>query len=74
MCNALLPAPAMPQIAGLIKEVIDQHELRAKLALLVTDNAASMVVARTLVIASAGFQHVLEMRWVNVYCFTGDHS
>lgn len=64
----------MLQIAGLIKEVIDKHELRAKLALLVTDNAASMVVARTLVITSAGFQHVLEMRWVNTCCFTADHS
>jgi hypothetical protein len=50
--------------AGLIKEVINKHELREKLAMLVTDNAANMVLARTTVVGSDGFKHILEMRWV----------
>jgi hypothetical protein len=44
--------------------VVDKHELRDKLAMLVTDNAANMVLARRLVIGSDGFKHILEMRWV----------
>jgi hypothetical protein len=44
--------------------VVDKHKLRDKLAMLVTDNAANMVLARRLVIGSDGFKHILEMRWV----------
>ena len=50
--------------AGVIKEVVDTHKLREKLAMLVTDNAANMVLARRLVVESDGFKHILQMRWV----------
>jgi hypothetical protein len=50
--------------AGIIKEVINKHGLREKLAMLVTDNPANMVKARRLVIQTDGFKHILEMRWV----------
>ena len=43
---------------------MDKHKLRDKLAMLVTDNAANMVLARRLVIGSDGFKHIMEMRWV----------
>jgi hypothetical protein len=49
---------------GVIKEVVDTHKLREKLAMLVTDNAANMVLARRLVVESEGFKHILQMRWV----------
>jgi hypothetical protein len=48
--------------AGLIKEVINKHELREKLAMLVTDDAANIKLARTLVVDSDGFKHILQMR------------
>lgn len=43
---------------------MEKHKLRDKLAMLVTDNAANMVLARRLVIGSDGFKHIMEMRWV----------
>jgi hypothetical protein len=51
---------------------VDTHKLREKLAMLVTDNAANMVLARRLVVESDGFKHILQMRWVgglHVYTF-----
>jgi hypothetical protein len=65
--DALLPAACcllLSAITAAIMEVIAKHELREKLAMLVTDNAANMVVARRLVVDSDGFRHILEMRWV----------
>ena len=46
----------------MIKEVLNNHQLQEKVAMLVTDNASNMVVARRLVIETTGFQHMLEMR------------
>jgi hypothetical protein len=57
--------------AGLIKGVVDRHKLQNKLALLVTDNAANMVLARRLVIESDGFKHIMEMRWVRAAVVVG---
>jgi hypothetical protein len=48
--------------ADKIKDVMVRHEIQAKVALLVTDNAANMLKARQLTILSTGFQHILEMR------------
>lgn len=61
-----LPATvlATATAAELIKGVVDKHKLRDHLAMLVTDNAANMVLARRLVIGSDGFKHIMEMRWV----------
>jgi hypothetical protein len=56
--------PCCSLCSGIIKEVVDTHKLREKLAMLVTDNAANMVLARRLVVESVGFKHILEMRWV----------
>lgn len=46
----------------MIKDVLVRHEIQAKVALLVTDNASNMLKARNLTIASVGYQHILEMR------------
>ena len=47
-----------------------KHDIQAKVALLVTDNAANMLKARRLTIESVGFKHILEMRWA-VLCLHG---
>ena len=61
---ALQPPPSPPRLcsADKIKDVLVRHEIQAKVALLVTDNAANMLKARCLTIQSVGFQHILEMR------------
>jgi hypothetical protein len=46
----------------MIKDVLVRHEIQAKVALLVTDNAANMLKARRLTVESVGFKHILEMR------------
>jgi hypothetical protein len=49
----------------MIKEVIKKHNIREKLALLVTDNGSNMLKARHLVVNCEGYLHILEMRWVS---------
>lgn len=48
----------------MIKEVLDKYEMREKVAMLVTDDAANMALARRLVVGSEGHQHMLQMRCV----------
>ena len=50
----------------MFKDVIDRHNIRTKIALLVTDNAANMLKARRLVVDSPNYGHILEARWVGV--------
>lgn len=48
----------------MIKEVLGKYEMQHKVAMLVTDDAANMALARRLVVESAGYQHLLQMRCV----------
>lgn len=64
-CNNLQHSYAAKPLlfsADKIKEVLVRHEIQAKVAMLVTDNAANMLKARCLTIQSVGFKHILEMR------------
>lgn len=47
----------------MIKEVMERHGIKCKVAALVTDNAANMLKARQLVVESTGCGHIIEIRW-----------
>lgn len=47
-----------------IVEVLERFDIKARVAMLVTDNAAAMAAARRLVVAEEGLQHVIPFRLV----------
>jgi hypothetical protein len=50
-------------IAKHIVQVLKRHNITARVALLVTDNAAAMVAARRIVVDTPGLQHIMPFRY-----------
>jgi hypothetical protein len=50
-------------ISNHIVEVLERFNIKARVAMLVTDNAAAMAAARRLLVAQEGLQHVIPFRW-----------